>query len=141
MRLAFSPFLKLNNGAENAIYGGFFVLRFYQYPNCSTCRNAQKWLAGRKKTLESIDIILNPPSKAELKEILKKSGGKITDLLNKSGEQYRLLNMKEKVKTMTEDQILELLSKNGKLIKRPLLTEGSKATIGFKEQEFNKIWK
>ncbi len=116
------------------------MLQFYHYPNCSTCRNAEKWLVGRKKTLNSIDITLTPPSKAELKKHLALSGKKITDLLNKSGEQYRLLNMKEKVKTMTEDQILELLSKNGRLIKRPLVTDGKKATIGFKPDDFAQTW-
>ncbi|HVZ80946.1 MAG TPA: Spx/MgsR family RNA polymerase-binding regulatory protein [bacterium] len=115
--------------------------RFYQYPKCSTCRNAQKWLEARKIGLESTDITLDPPSKAELKAILKASGKKVTDLLNKSGEQYRALNMKEKVKTLTEDQVLELLSKNGRLIKRPLVFEGKRATIGFQEEEFNKTWK
>ncbi len=117
------------------------MFKFYQYPKCSTCRNAQKWLEKRHKDFQAADITLTPPDKTELKEILKLSGKKITDLLNKSGEQYRLLNMKEKVKGMTEEQILELLSKNGRLIKRPLIMEGEKATIGFKEEEFNKIWK
>ncbi len=117
------------------------MLEFYQYPKCSTCRNAKKWLENHHKDLMSIDITLAPPGKNELKNILKLSGKKISDLLNKSGEQYRLLNMKEKVKTMTEEQLLELLSKNGRLIKRPLIREGKKATIGFKEEEFSKIWK
>jgi arsenate reductase len=117
------------------------MIEFYQYPNCSTCRNAQKWLEKHRKELKSTDITLTPPSKDELKKVLKLSGKKITDLLNKSGEQYRLLNMKEKVKTMTEDQILELLSQNGRLIKRPLVVGGGKATIGFKEEEFGKAWK
>jgi arsenate reductase (glutaredoxin) len=116
------------------------MLQFYHYPNCSTCRNAQKWLSGHKKALNAVDVTLNPPSKTDLKNILGLSGKKINDLLNKNGEQYRLLNMKEKVKTLTEDHILELLSKNGRLIKRPLVTDGKKATIGFKEEEFGKIW-
>ncbi len=114
--------------------------RFYQYPKCSTCRNAQKWLEAHQVKLEPADITLDPPSKEELKKVLKLSGKKVTDLLNKSGEQYRLLNMKEKVKTLSEDQILDLLSKNGRLIKRPLVVDASKATIGFKEEEFNKTW-
>lgn len=117
------------------------MLQFYHYPNCSTCRNAQKWLNGHKKNLNPIDITLSPPNKTELKKLLGLSGKKITDLLNKSGEQYRLLNMKEKVKTLTEDQILDLLAKNGRLIKRPLLTDGKKATVGFKEEEFRQTWK
>ena len=117
------------------------MLQFYQYPKCSTCRNAQKWLEKRGQKLQSVDITLAPPAKTDLKRVLAFSGKKITDLLNKSGEQYRLLNMKEKVKTLTEDQILDLLSKNGKLIKRPLVMAGERATIGFKEEEFAKTWK
>ena len=114
---------------------------FYHYPKCSTCRNAEKWLKSHGQKLESVDITLEPPSKSLLKRILKDSGKKVTDLLNTSGVQYRELNMKEKVKTLSEDQLLELLSKNGRLIKRPLLVEGSKATIGFKEAEFQRNWK
>lgn len=115
--------------------------KFYQYPKCSTCRNAQKWLESHKNQLDSVDITLNPPSKTELKKVLKASGKTIADLLNKSGEQYRALNMKEKVKTLSEDQILDLLVKNGRLIKRPLVFDETKATIGFKEEEFKKAWK
>jgi arsenate reductase len=115
--------------------------KFYHYPNCSTCRNAQKWLQNHKVELDAVDVTLQPPSKNQLKKVLKTSGKAVTDLLNKSGEQYRALNMKDKVKTMTEDQILELLSKNGRLIKRPLVFDSANATIGFKEDEFKKTWK
>src|SRR5258708_34249309 len=97
--------------------------QFYHYPNCSTCRNARKWLENHKKKLETVDITLHPPNKNQLKQILKISGKKITDLLNKSGEQYRLLNMKKKDKTLSEDQLLEILSKNGRLIKRTVVLE------------------
>lgn len=115
--------------------------KFYHYPKCSTCRKAEKWLRAHRNELEAVDITLDPPSKAQLRKILKDSGKKPTDLLNTSGEQYRLLNMKEKTRTMTEDQLLETLSKNGRLIKRPLVFEGDKATVGFKEAEFQRTWK
>jgi arsenate reductase len=115
--------------------------KFYHYPKCSTCRNAQKWLEKQGQELKAVDITLDPPSKEQLHQVLKNSGKKITDLLNKSGEQYRLLNMKEKVKSLSEDQLLDMLAKNGRLIKRPLVFEGNKATIGFKEDEFKKTWK
>ncbi len=95
--------------------------KFYHYPNCSTCRKAQKWMAAHKQELEILDITLHPPTKAELKKALSLSGRKITDLLNTSGEQYRLLNLKAKIKNMTDEEILDLLSRNGKLIKRPLV--------------------
>jgi arsenate reductase (glutaredoxin) len=115
--------------------------KFYHYPKCSTCRKAQKWLESHKKSLDSVDITTHPPSKDQLRRILEASGKKMTDLLNTSGEQYRALNMKEKIKSLSEDQLLDLLSKNGRLIKRPLVFESEKATIGFKEEEFNKTWK
>lgn len=115
--------------------------KFYHYPKCSTCRNAEKWLKKKGLALESTDVTLSPPTKETLKKILKASGKKVTDLLNTSGEQYRLLNMKERIKTLNEDQILDLLAKNGRLIKRPLVFESDKATIGFKEEEFKKTWK
>ena len=115
--------------------------KFYHYAQCSTCRKAQKWLETHKNKLKSVDITVHPPSKDQLRKILKDSGKKITDLLNTSGVQYRELKMKEKVKTLNEDQLLDLLSKNGRLIKRPLVSDGEKATIGFKEDEFNKTWK
>src|SRR5258708_6915609 len=105
--------------------------KFYHYTNCSTCRKAGKWLESHDQKLEAVDITLNPPSKELLIKILKVTGKPIASLLNTSGEQYRLLNMKEKAKTMTDDQLLELLSKNGRLIKRPLVFDDHKATIGF----------
>lgn len=115
--------------------------KFYHYNNCSTCRKAGKWLESHDQKLEVMDIILNPPSKEQLKKVLKASGKPIFSLLNTSGEQYRLLNMKEKIKTLTDEQLLNLLSKNGRLIKRPLVFDDHKATIGFKEEEFKKTWK
>jgi len=117
------------------------MLNFFHYAKCSTCRKAQKWLENHKNRLDVVDITINPPTKSQLKEILKSSGKKVADLLNTSGEQYRLLNMKEKIKSLTEDQLLNILSKNGRLIKRPLVWAGPKATIGFKEEEFNQTWK
>lgn len=91
--------------------------------------------------MDPVDITLDPPGKDQLKKILEASGKNASDLLNTSGEQYRLLNMKQKVKTLTEGQLLEMLSKNGRLIKRPLVFKSNKATIGFKEDEFSKTWK
>jgi Spx/MgsR family transcriptional regulator len=116
------------------------MIEFYHYPGCSTCRKAGKWLENRGHQLKARDITLAPPSKDWLRRQLRLSGKKIADLLNKNGEQYRLLKLKDQVKAMTEDQVLELLSKNGKLIKRPLAAGPNKATIGFREEEFKKVW-
>jgi arsenate reductase len=116
------------------------MLTLYHYAKCSTCRKAQKWLESRGLNWDSKDITLDPPSREELKKILRASGKKVKDLLNTSGVQYRLLNMKEKIKTLEEEELLELLAQNGRLLKRPLVKEGPRATIGFKPEEFNKIW-
>jgi len=116
------------------------VLKFYGYNKCDTCRKAKRWLESKKLDLEDIDITVAPPSLAELKTIYEKSKRPLKDFLNKSGEQYRALNMKEKVKTLSEEELLKLLSQNGRLLKRPLAFNGKMATVGFNEEEFRKVW-
>ena len=116
------------------------MLKFYGYNKCDTCRRAKKWLEAKGQKLEDIDITIDPPSLKDLTAYFKKSGRDLKDFLNKSGEQYRALNMKEKVKTLGEEQILAMLSKNGRLLKRPIVTDGKKVTVGFDESEFKKNW-
>ncbi len=116
-------------------------LKFYGYNKCATCRKAKQWLETKGKKLEEIDITLSPPALGELKEFLLLSQKPLKDFLNKSGEQYRLLNMKEKIKTLPEKEILNMLAKNGRLLKRPIVTDGKKVTVGFDEKEFQSLWK
>ena len=108
-------------------------MKLYQYPNCSTCRKAVKFLAERDIEFDSIDITKQPPSKAELRIMLSSYDGDITKLFNTSGVQYRQLNMKQELPNMSSDQAIELLSGNGKLIKRPFLLAGDKGIVAFKE--------
>jgi arsenate reductase len=117
------------------------MLKFYWYSKCETCRRAKRWLEAKGKKFEEIDITLAPPSLAELKDYLKKSGKDLKEFLNKSGQQYRALNMKEKVKSLAPEQILEMLSKEGKLIKRPIVADGKRVTVGFDEKAFASAWK
>lgn len=116
------------------------MLKFYGYSKCDTCRRAKRWLEAKGKKIEEIDITLNPPKFEEIKTYLKKSGRELVDFLNKSGLQYRALNMKEKVKTLPEDKILQMLAKEGRLIKRPIVTDGKKVTVGFDEKDFAATW-
>ncbi len=116
------------------------MLKFYGYNKCNTCRKAKVWLEKRGKKLEDIDITTSPPSLSDLSVYLKKSGRDLKDFLNKSGLQYRALNMKDKVKTLSESQILGMLAKEGRLIKRPIVTDGKTVTLGFDEKEFAKTW-
>ena len=109
-------------------------MKLYQYPNCSTCRKAIKFLNENDLHFDSIDITKTPPTTAELKSMLSSYNGEIRKLLNTSGMQYRELNMKQELPKMTQEQAIELLSKNGKLIKRPFLVQGDKGIVGFKEE-------
>lgn len=117
------------------------MLKFYWYSKCDTCRRAKKWLEAKKKSFEEVDITLDPPSAKELADYLKKSGKELKDFLNKSGIQYRALNMKDKVKTLSPEKILDMMGKEGRLIKRPIVTDGKKVTVGFDEKEFAAAWK
>jgi arsenate reductase len=116
------------------------MLVFYGYAKCSTCVNAKKVLAKAGRQFKDIDVTTSPPSADELREMIKKSGRPYTDFLNRSGLQYRALNMKDKVKTLPEDAIITLLAADGRLIKRPIVTDGTRVTVGFSPEEFQKTW-
>jgi arsenate reductase len=117
------------------------VLTFYGYDKCSTCRKAKALLTKRGIAFKDIDITTAPPPKATLSAILKSDEYALAALFNKSGEQYRTLNMKEKIKTLSESEALTLLSGNGRLIKRPIVSDGKRFTVGFDEKRFTDTWK
>lgn len=109
---------------------------FYGYDNCSTCKKAEKFLKDSGLSFDKRDIVTTPPDIDTLKNILSKSEYKIKDLFNKSGQLYREMDMKNKIDNMKENDLLELLSKNGKLVKRPILINDNKFAVGFKEDIF-----
>jgi arsenate reductase (glutaredoxin) len=115
-------------------------LTFYWYPKCGTCRNAKKWLDANQLTYKEIHIVENPPSKAELRDYYEKSNLELKKFFNTSGQKYRELGIKDKISTASEDELLDLLASDGMLIKRPLVTDGEKVTVGFKEEEYEKMW-
>ncbi|ASS90333.1 MAG: arsenate reductase family protein [Bacillaceae bacterium] len=116
------------------------ALTMYWYPKCGTCRKAKKWLEDHGIDFREIHIVENPPSKEELKSFYEKSGLELKKFFNTSGQKYRQLGLKEKVKTATDEELFDLLASDGMLIKRPIVTDGEKVTVGFKEEEFEKIW-
>ena len=116
------------------------MLTFYGYAKCSTCVNAKKVLARLGRSIAEIDITTKPPSAAELRSLIAKSGRPYTDFLNRSGVQYRERNMKEQVKTLPEDAIVALLASEGRLLKRPIVTDGSRVTVGFSAEAFEMTW-
>lgn len=111
-------------------------MKIYQYPKCSTCRQALKWLDERGAKYEKIDLVATPPSKATLEELLRRSGQRITKFFNTSGESYRAGKFKERLMTMTEAQALSALAADGKLIKRPILDTGRSVLIGFEDRSY-----
>jgi arsenate reductase (glutaredoxin) len=117
------------------------TLKIYLYPKCGTCRNAKKWLETNGIDFEEIHIVENPPSKAELTSLYEKSNLELKKFLNTSGQKYRELGLKDKLKVASEDEILELLSSEGMLLKRPIVTDGETVTVGFKEELFAETWK
>jgi arsenate reductase (glutaredoxin) len=113
---------------------------FYWYPKCGTCRNAKKWLDQHDVDYNEVHIVETPPSRSSLEEMLEKSGLEIKKFFNTSGQKYRELGIKDKVKTASQNELWDLLASDGMLIKRPLITDGEKVTVGFKEEEFEKAW-
>ena len=113
-------------------------MKFFSYNKCGTCRKAKKFLDARKVSFNEIDITETPPSKSILKKAIKSKG--IKKLFNTSGEQYKNLSIKDKIGSMTEAQAIELLSSNGRLVKRPIAVDGNRITVGFDEVEYKEVW-
>ena len=112
---------------------------FIEYPKCSTCQKAKKWLDENNIDYIDRNIITETPSKEELKEWIDRSGIDVKKFFNTSGIKYRELNIKEKIKNMSEDEIYELLSSDGMLIKRPLFISDKRILKGFKEKEWEEL--
>ena len=115
-------------------------LTFYWYPKCGTCRNAKKWLDAHDIFYEAVHIVDHPPDRAELEKLYRNSGLELKKFFNTSGQKYRELGIKDKIKTASEAELLDLLASDGMLIKRPVLTDGEHVTVGFKEEEYEKMW-
>ena len=111
--------------------------KIYQYPKCSTCRKALKWLDAEGVEHTSIDIVESPPSAATLKKIQKLAGVPVAKMFNTSGKSYRAGGYKAKLAKMTDAQAFAALAADGKLIKRPLLLGDGVALVGFKEAEWS----
>ena len=109
---------------------------FLQYPACSTCQKAKKWLDEQEIKYTERHIVDNNPSYEELKEWYNKSGLPLKRFFNTSGLLYKEMQLKDKLPTMNEEEQLKLLATNGMLVKRPLVVNGDMVLIGFKEAEW-----
>ena len=104
---------------------------FIEYPKCSTCMKAKKWLIDHKYEFDTRNIKENNPTKDELKKWHKLSGLEIRKIINTSGLLYKEYDLKNKIPNMSDDDIYELLSTNGMLVKRPILVMDDKVYFGF----------
>ncbi|MBH0231009.1 arsenate reductase family protein [Halobacillus yeomjeoni] len=116
------------------------ALTFYWYPNCGTCKKAKKWLDEEGVDYSSVHIVDQTPSEAELKSFVERSELPARKFFNTSGKKYRELNMKDKLKDATEEDMIQYLASHGMLIKRPIVTDGEKVTVGFKQEQFEENW-
>lgn len=112
---------------------------FINYPKCSTCKKAEKFLKENNIEFINRNIVEENPSAEELVLWMEKSGLEPRKFFNTSGVLYREMNLKDKIKTMSKEEMIEILSTNGMLVKRPLLVMDDKVLVGFKEENYKEI--
>ena len=117
------------------------MILFIQYPPCSTCQKAKKWLDEQGIVYTDRHIKENNPSYEELKEWYNRSGLPLKKFFNTSGLLYKSMNLKEKLPTMTEEEQLRLLASDGMLVKRPIIVTDDGILTGFKESDWQKVLK
>ena len=116
------------------------MIQFFGYDKCSTCRKAKLHLTKLGVKFQDIDMVSSPPPRSLLAAILKAGDYELGQLFNRSGELYREMKLKDKLATMSEAAALDLLAKHGKLIKRPIVSDGKRFTVGYDEATYEKVW-
>lgn len=112
----------------------------WHYPNCSTCKNAVRWLKDQGVAFDAVDLVASPPDAPTLAEVQRLAGVDVRKLLNTSGQVFREEGWAERARGMPDAELHAALSTRGKLIKRPLLrverADGSAACVGFREDQW-----
>lgn len=111
-------------------------LIFLQYPKCGTCRKAAKWLKDNNINISSRNIAEENPKEEELKVWIEKSGLPIAKFFNTSGRIYKENKLKEKVKSASENELIDILASDGMVVKRPLIIGKNFVLVGFNEEEW-----
>lgn len=109
---------------------------FVEYPKCTTCKKAKKWLDEHGFQYENRNIKEQNPSKKELKEWIQRSGLDIRKFFNTSGILYREMQLKDKLKNMSDEEMVQLLATDGMLVKRPIVVTDETVLVGFKEAQW-----
>lgn len=116
------------------------ALKIYHLPTCSTCKLAIKQLKQRGYELDEQDIRALPPTEEELAKLIALSGLPLGKWFNTSGDAYREMGLKDKMKQLSDVEKIALLASNGMLIKRPVVSDGKRVTLGHKEPDFGTAW-
>ena len=109
---------------------------FLQYPKCTTCKKAKKFLEDNNVSFEDRHIVEQNPTEEELTEWISRSGLEVKKFFNTSGLKYKELSLKDKLPTMSDEEKIKLLASDGMLVKRPLIIEDDRVLVGFKEKEW-----
>ena len=109
---------------------------FIEYPKCTTCQKAKKWLEEHNITYTDRHMVEDNPTYEELKEWQSRSGLLLKKFFNTSGLLYKNMQLKDKLSDMTEEEQLRLLATDGMLVKRPLIVDGDLVLTGFREAEW-----
>ena len=113
------------------------MIKFICYPRCTTCQRAKAWLDANGIKYELRDIKLDNPTLDELAAWHKMSGLPLKKLFNTSGLLYKSMELKSKLPTLTDAEMLALLSSDGMLVKRPLIVGDGFVLVGFNEAEWS----
>ena len=116
-------------------------LKMYAYQKCGTYRKAFKFLEARGVKYTATPIREQPPTRTELKKMLRIYGCDLRRLFNTSGQDYKRLKMKDKLSKMGEQEVIELLANNGNLVKRPFVLTKTGGLLGFNEMEWKNLLK
>ena len=113
---------------------------FIEYPKCTTCQKAAKWLTENGFSFDRRHIKYHNPTKEEIRTWHKKSGLPLKRFFNTSGNLYKEMKLKDKLPEMSLEEKLDLLSTDGMLVKRPILVDQDTVLVGFKQAEWD-AWK
>ena len=142
----FDPFLYGQKAVEQffirdkrLIFYEVNIMLFVEYPKCTTCQKAKKWLTENGVAFEDRNIKEENPTYEELAEWYRKSALPLKKFFNTSGLLYKSMGLKDKLPSMTEDEMLRLLASDGMLIKRPIAVDGDTVLVGFREEAWSTL--
>ncbi len=115
------------------------MILFVEYPKCSTCQKAKKWLEEHNIVFEDRHIVEQNPTAEELKSWVTRSGLELKRFFNTSGLKYKELKLKDRLPEMSDEEKFSLLATDGMLVKRPLIVAENCVLVGFKEAEWEKM--